>query len=74
MSRNKVVYALSQAAVVVASSTEKGGTRAGARRTLRGWVPLHVRDDGSAGNRRLISEGAAAIPAEVEWLNSMSPA
>jgi DNA processing protein len=67
MARNKIVYALAQAAVVVASSGEKGGTRAGALENLAaGWVPLHVRDDGSAGNRRLISEGAAALPAEVD--------
>lgn len=67
MARNKIVYALSQAAVVVASSSEKGGTRAGAQENLSaGWVPLHVRDDGSAGNRRLISEGGAALPAEVD--------
>ncbi len=67
MARNKIVYALSQAAVIVASSSEKGGTRAGAQENLSaGWVPLHVRDDGSAGNRRLISEGAAALPAEID--------
>ncbi len=65
MRRNRLIYALSQAAVVVASSPEKGGTRAGARENLEaGWVPLHVRDDGGAGNSRLISEGATPLPAD----------
>jgi predicted Rossmann fold nucleotide-binding protein DprA/Smf involved in DNA uptake len=65
MRRNRLIYALAQAAVVVASSAEKGGTRSGALEDLKaGWVPLHVRDDGSAGNRRLISEGGIALPME----------
>lgn len=63
MRRNRLIYALAQAAVVVASSAEKGGTRSGALEDLKArWVPLHVRDDGSAGNRRLISEGGIALP------------
>jgi DNA processing protein len=62
MSRNRIVYALSCAALVVASSTEKGGTRAGALENLKaGWVPLYVRDDGSEGNRRLTSEGGRPL-------------
>lgn len=64
MRRNRLIYALSRAAVVVASSVEKGGTRSGALENLQaGWVPLHVRDDGSRGNRRLISEGGHPLPA-----------
>ena len=64
MRRNRLIYALSQAAVVVASSAERGGTRAGAVENVRaGWVPLYVRDDGSDGNRRLIHEGAGTLPA-----------
>lgn len=64
MRRNRLIYALSRAAVVVASSVDAGGTRSGAVENLRaGWVPLHVRDDGSNGNRRLISEGGHPLPA-----------
>ncbi len=64
MRRNRLVYALSQAAVVVASSVEKGGTRAGARENLKAqWVPLYVRDDGGAGNRQLVEEGAIPLRA-----------
>lgn len=64
MRRNRLIYALAQAAVVVASSAEKGGTRAGALENLKaGWVPLHVRDDGSSGNTRLIEAGGIPLPA-----------
>ena len=48
MRRNRLIYTLSRAAVVVASSVEKGGTRSGALENLQaGWVSMHVRDDGS---------------------------
>lgn len=64
MRRNRLIYVLAEAAVVVASSAEKGGTRAGASENLKArWVPLHVRDDGSAGNRKLIAEGAQPLAA-----------
>jgi len=63
MSRNRLIYALAQAAVVVASSSTKGGTRSGALENLKaGWVPLFVRDDDSAGNRQLIAEGGWPLP------------
>jgi DNA processing protein len=69
MRRNRLIYALSQAAVVVASSAEKGGTRAGALENLKAdWVPLHVRDDGSPGNRLLISEGGRPLSEQLEDL------
>jgi DNA processing protein len=62
MRRNRLIYALAQAAVVVASSAEKGGTRSGALENLdAGWVPLHVRDDGSPGNERLIAQGGTPL-------------
>lgn len=62
MSRNRIVYSLACAALVVASSTEKGGTRAGALENLKAqWVPLFAWDDDSPGNRRLISEGAQPL-------------
>jgi DNA processing protein len=66
MRRNRLIYTLTQAAVVVASSMEKGGTRSGALENLKAnWVPLHVRDDGSAGNRRLIADGGLPLPADL---------
>jgi len=63
MSRNRLIYCLAEAAVVVASG-QKGGTRAGAFENLRaGWVPLFVRDDSDAppGNRELLDAGGLAI-------------
>jgi predicted Rossmann fold nucleotide-binding protein DprA/Smf involved in DNA uptake len=66
MGRNKVIYALSAAAVVVSSAFETGGTWAGAIENLRaGWVPLFVRDGQVPdGNRELIKRGGRAIGLE----------
>lgn len=62
MRRNRLIYVLAQASVVVASSTEKGGTRAGALENLKAnWVPLWVRDDSSPGNRQLLAEGGRPL-------------
>ncbi len=69
MARNKFIYALSSAAVVVASAEGTGGTWAGATEDLeRGWVPLFVRDgmDAPAGNRALVARGAHAIAEDDE--------
>lgn len=63
MRRNSLIYCLAEAAVVVASGVEEGGTRAGAHENLRAsWVPLYVRDDGSAGNSDLIRRGGLPLP------------
>jgi predicted Rossmann fold nucleotide-binding protein DprA/Smf involved in DNA uptake len=67
MGRNKLIYALSSAAVVVSSAVDTGGTWAGAIENLRaGWVPLFVRDgqDVPDGNRELIKRGGRAISME----------
>jgi predicted Rossmann fold nucleotide-binding protein DprA/Smf involved in DNA uptake len=67
MGRNKLIYALSSAAVVVSSGFDTGGTWAGAIENLRaGWVPLFVRDDQDvpAGNRELIKQGGRSIKLE----------
>jgi DNA processing protein len=63
MGRNRLIYSLAEAAVVVASG-ESGGTRAGALENLKaGWVPLFVREDpdGPDGNRELLGAGALPI-------------
>jgi predicted Rossmann fold nucleotide-binding protein DprA/Smf involved in DNA uptake len=63
MGRNRLVYCLAEAAVVVASS-ERGGTRAGALENLKArWVPLFVRNDLDApsGNRELLDAGGVPI-------------
>lgn len=64
MARNKYVYCLADAAVVIASARDKGGTWAGATENLRqGWVPLWVKP-GSAhlGNAELLHQGGKPLP------------
>jgi DNA processing protein len=69
MRRNRLIYAISCAAVVVTTAAGSGGTWAGAIEDLKGsWVPLHVRDDGSQGNRLLISEGGRPLSMDVDDL------
>lgn len=65
MARNKYIYCMSQAAVVVRSET-KGGTWNGAIENLKkAWVPLWVKQDANpeSGNFALMSQGA-------QWLES----
>ena len=64
MGRNKLIYVLSDIAVVVHSGTD-GGTWAGAQENLKkDWVPLFVLDAGentAVGNRQLINAGGHPI-------------
>lgn len=65
MRRNALIYCMAEAAVVVASNRQRGGTTAGALENLKAaWVPLYVRDDGSEGNSALIQQGALPFPHE----------
>ena len=60
MARNKYVYCLADAAVIVHSGT-KGGTWSGALENLKhGWVPLWVKPTGDreSGNAQLVAKGA----------------
>jgi predicted Rossmann fold nucleotide-binding protein DprA/Smf involved in DNA uptake len=64
MGRNKYIYTLADAAIVVHSG-KKGGTWEGAKENLRhNWVPLFIKesDDPEAGNRELIDMGGASLP------------
>ncbi len=64
MSRNKLIYALGDYAVVVSSSYRKGGTWAGATEDLKyGWTPLFVRrgDNIPQGNIALLDSGAKPV-------------
>lgn len=66
MGRNKLIYAMANAAVVVHSAEGSGGTWTGALENLSGsWVPLYVRQCESVGNLALIARGARPLPAEV---------
>lgn len=69
MRRNRLIYAMSDAAVVVTTAAGSGGTWAGAIEDLKAnWVPLHVRDDESPGNRLLISEGGQPLSQSLDEL------
>ena len=66
MQRNKFVYALSDAALVVSADFQKGGTWEGAIEQLERlhFVPVFVRngDNGGKGNRALIQRGGRPWP------------
>ena len=65
MQRNKVIYALAQAGLVVNADFNRGGTWAGAVEQLRKYsVPLFVRSTGdpSAGLTALQQRGATPWP------------
>jgi predicted Rossmann fold nucleotide-binding protein DprA/Smf involved in DNA uptake len=67
MERNKLIYALADAALVVASSDGEGGTWAGAVEALKqGQIPIYARACGEipVGNRKLIQSGAHEFPQE----------
>ena len=65
MGRNRLIYALADYAIVVASDAEKGGTWAGAVEALKaGWVPVFVLEHPNMpeGNRLLLKKGALSFP------------
>lgn len=66
MQRNKLIYALADAALVVTSDFKKGGTWAGAFEQLKRlkYVPVFVRDDANAskGNSALLKLGGRPWP------------
>ena len=66
MQRNKIIYALADAALVVTSDFEKGGTWAGAIEQLERlrFVPVFVRNgvNGGKGNSALLQRGARSWP------------
>jgi len=71
MARNKYIYCLSDAAVVVQSGT-KGGTWNGAIENLKYHrVPLWVKQtkDKNSGNALIINKGGRPMPEEVEKVN-----
>jgi predicted Rossmann fold nucleotide-binding protein DprA/Smf involved in DNA uptake len=66
MGRNKVIYGLAEAAVIVRADANTGGTWAGAEGELKreDHIPVFVRaeDDVADGNRALIALGAREFP------------
>ena len=71
MARNKYIYCLADAAVVVQSDT-KGGTWNGALENLKEqWVPLWVRQTGDpeSGNAKIIDKGGKPLLTDVSHLD-----
>jgi predicted Rossmann fold nucleotide-binding protein DprA/Smf involved in DNA uptake len=65
MGRNKVIYGLSDFAVIVSSDFQTGGTWSGAIEALKAdWCPVFARDGKKVpvGNRELIKLGATGLP------------
>jgi predicted Rossmann fold nucleotide-binding protein DprA/Smf involved in DNA uptake len=84
MGRNKMIYALSDYALVVAADEGRGGTWAGATQALKaGWTPVFVLagPEMPRGNRALIEQGANPFPRSLltdgtvlrEWLDAHVP-
>lgn len=71
MQRNKLIYALADAALVVSSDYEKGGTWAGAIEQLEKLrlVPVYVRSNGETGKGLEALRGKGALP----WPNPVTP-
>ena len=71
MQRNKLIYALADAALVVNSDYEKGGTWAGATEQLERlhFVPVYVRSNGDMGTGLEALRRRGALP----WPNPATP-
>ena len=62
LSRNRLIHALPDRALVAQTDCGRGGTWAGTVENLRhGWSDVFVRDDGSEGASALIERGASPV-------------
>ncbi len=71
MQRNKYIYCLADAGLVVHSGL-KGGTWTGAKENLkRSWVPLWVKktQDEEAGNQAIVADGAAWVSSDINTIS-----
>ncbi len=74
MARNRMIYCMADAAVVIHSAAKSGGTWSGATENLRNdWVPLWVKPDtaGNSGNSRLVELGARWLPDSLAKLSDL---
>ena len=74
MTRNRYVYCLADAAVVISSDLQKGGTWNGAVEDLQArWVPLWVKRNGeeNSGNSMLVQRGANQLPDDLSNLQDL---
>lgn len=69
MSRNKLIYALADAGLVVSTDYKKGGTWAGAEEELKraGKVLVRVTEESPKANEKLLGLGAVKFP--TDWQN-----
>jgi predicted Rossmann fold nucleotide-binding protein DprA/Smf involved in DNA uptake len=75
MARNPYIYCLADAAVVVTTSKESGGTWSGAVENLKKeWVPLWVKQHGdpASGNAALVQRGARWLPVDDLVVSSLA--
>lgn len=73
MGRNKYIYCLADAAVVVRSDT-RGGTWNGATENQKHkWVPLWVRKANHEGNRLLVEKKARWLTNQIEEIDILNP-
>lgn len=71
MARNRYIYCLSDCAVVIDSTRDKGGTWNGAKESLKHkWVPVFVRpsENRNSGNAALLEMGARQATLNVQEL------
>ncbi|WP_110519288.1 DNA-processing protein DprA [Herpetosiphon llansteffanensis] len=74
MGRNKYIYCLADAAIVVNSTLNKGGTWHGAIENLKAeWVPLWVKPNSAAssGNSALLNQGAQTLAEPITDLHQL---
>ncbi len=74
MARNRHIYCLADAAVVISSTPNEGGTWNGAIEDLEArWVPLWVRQSGEekSGNPELIERGGSRLPEDLSSLSTL---
>lgn len=72
MSRNRYVYCLGDAAIVISSTAGKGGTWNGAIEAVReGWVPVWVKRSShpTSGNSAVVARGAHWLPTSLDSLD-----
>ena len=74
MSRNRYIYGLADAAIVISSTPDKGGTWNGALEDLKAaWVPLWVKRtmNEKSGNPELVRRGARWLPDDLASLERL---
>jgi DNA processing protein len=70
VARNRLISGLSQAVIVIETG-ENGGTMHAVRFAREQGRPLYALDHEAAGNRRLIADGARALPPDPESWDSL---